>query len=176
MKKNGFTLIELLATITILSLIMIVAVPNVMSTIENNKKRTYVEDAKKMLTLAEYRLRSDSSIPLPTSGQCIVVTLSALDLTEFDEGPEGGDYEFSNSYALIVYSSSTYKYYATLTERYNTNKIKGIQNIARETLNQETALNQVKQFTSSISLPVLNSNTSYPGGTCTVKRIINYQK
>ena len=42
MKKNGFTLIELLATILILALIMIIAVPNVMSTIDKNKQDTYV--------------------------------------------------------------------------------------------------------------------------------------
>ncbi len=52
MNKKGFTLIELLATILILSLLMLVAVPNVMSTIDKNKQDTYVEDAKRMITLA----------------------------------------------------------------------------------------------------------------------------
>ena len=41
MNKNGFTLIELLATILILALIMLMAVPNVMSTIDKNKQDTH---------------------------------------------------------------------------------------------------------------------------------------
>ena len=64
MNKKGFTLIELLATIAILALLMLVAVPNVMSTIDKNKQDTYIEDAKRMITLAEYEVRSDTSIPL----------------------------------------------------------------------------------------------------------------
>ena len=51
MNQKGFTLIELLATITILSMIMLVAIPNIMSTLDKSKRRTYVEDAKKMITL-----------------------------------------------------------------------------------------------------------------------------
>ena len=78
MKKNGFTLIELLATILILSLLMLVAVPNVMSTIDKNKQDTYIEDAKRMVTLTEYEIRRNTNIELPTSGNCIVVKLNAL--------------------------------------------------------------------------------------------------
>ncbi len=174
MKKNGFTLIELLATIMILSLIMVVAVPNVMSTIENNKRRTYVEDAKKMITLAEYRIRSDTTISTPDTNKCIIVTLSALDFTEFDDGPEGGDYDLSNSYVVIANSGGTYKYYATLSEKYGSNKRKGVTNLSRDELNKQDALQKVSDMPSSISVP--SGSLSLPGLTCTVQKTINYQK
>ncbi len=51
MNRKGFTLIELLATITILAMIMLAAVPNIMSTLDKSKRRTYIEDAKKMILL-----------------------------------------------------------------------------------------------------------------------------
>lgn len=66
MNKKGFTLIELLATITILSMIMVVAVPSIMSTLDKSKRRTYVEDAKKMITLAEYKFRANTTIEEPS--------------------------------------------------------------------------------------------------------------
>ena len=49
--KKGFTLIELLATIVILGIIMIVAVPNVTGIIYRNRANTYVEDAKKIMLM-----------------------------------------------------------------------------------------------------------------------------
>ena len=51
----GFTLIELIATITILGIIMLIAVPNVISVVTKNKNQTYVNDARKFVTLAKYK-------------------------------------------------------------------------------------------------------------------------
>lgn len=142
MKRNGFTLIELLATILILALLMLVAVPNVMSTIDKNKRDTYVEDAKRMITLAEYEVRSDTSIALPTSGKCIVIPLSSLDLSDFNEGPEGGSYDLTKSYVVIGRSGSTYNYYATIVENYDGTK-RGIPLTSRDDLNKESSRNEV---------------------------------
>ena len=142
MKKNGFTLIELLATILILALIMLIAVPNVMSTIDKNKQDTYVEDAKKMITLAEYKIRSDTSIPLPTSGNCIIVPLNSLDLSDFNEGPEGGSYDLENSYVLVARNGNSYLYYATIVENYDDSK-RGIPLTSRNELNKENARKNV---------------------------------
>ena len=41
MNKKGFTLVELLAVIALLALLTGIAVPNVISTINNNKKNRY---------------------------------------------------------------------------------------------------------------------------------------
>ena len=159
-KKNNyaFTLIELLATILILALIMIIAVPNVMSTIDKNKQDTYVEDAKKMITLAEYKIRSDTSIPLPTSGNCIIVPLNSLDLSDFNEGPEGGSYDLENSYVLVARNGNSYLYYATIVENYDDSK-RGIPLTSRNELNKENARKNVfSNDDLTIVKPTIGSN------------------
>ena len=87
-------MIELLATIVILGIIMIVAVPNVTGIIYRNRSNTYVEDAKKMVTLADYAIRgSNNKIVKPADGHCIAFSLQYLDNAEFEEPPNGGDYQ-----------------------------------------------------------------------------------
>ncbi len=152
MKNKGFTLIELLATIAILGLIMTIAVPNIMSTIDKNKRNTYVEDAKKLLTLAEYKLRSDTSINKPATAKAIVIKLESLDLTEFNEGPEGGSYDTQNSYAVIANTGSSYRYCATLVEQYKEGK-RGVSLLTRDELNKESAKNEVIKDTGFTTLP-----------------------
>ena len=142
MNRKGFTLIELLATIAILALLMLVAVPNVMSTIDKNKQNTYVEDAKRMITLAEYEVRSNTSIELPTSGRCIVILLRALDLTDFNEGPEGGSYDLDKSYVVIVRSGNNYIYMSTIVENFDGN-VRGIPLTTIDNLNKENARTKV---------------------------------
>lgn len=158
MDRKGFTLIELLATILILALLMLVAVPNVMSTIDKNKQDTYVEDAKRMITLAEYEVRSNTNIELPTSGNCIVIPLGSLDLSDFNEGPEGGNYDLQKSYVVIARNGSSYEYYATIIENFDGGK-RGIPLISRDDLNKESArTNVAKDSDLEIITPTVGSN------------------
>ena len=160
MKKNGFTLIELLATILILALIMIIAVPNVMSTIDKNKQDTYVEDAKRMITLAEYEVRNNTAIELPTSGNCIVILLGSLDLSDFNEGPEGGSYDLQKSYVVIARNGSSYDYYATIVENFD-GDIRGVPLTSRDDLNKENARRRVASGSDlTILTPTIGSKIS----------------
>lgn len=160
MKKNGFTLIELLVTILILALIMIIAVPNVMSTIDKNKQDTYVEDAKRMITLAEYEVRSNTAIELPTSGNCIVILLGSLDLSDFNEGPEGGSYDLQKSYVVIARNGSSYDYYATIVENFD-GDIRGVPLTSRDDLNKENARRRVASGSDlTILTPTIGSKIS----------------
>ncbi len=160
MKKNGFTLIELLVTILILALIMIIAVPNVMSTIDKNKQDTYVEDAKRMITLAEYEVRNNTAIELPTSGNCIVILLGSLDLSDFNEGPEGGSYDLQKSYVVIARNGSSYDYYATIVENFD-GDIRGVPLTSRDDLNKENARRRVASGSDlTILTPTIGSKIS----------------
>ena len=63
MKNNkGFTLVELLAVLSVLAVLMLLAVPNVIGVVQRDKNKTYVEDAKKLVTLAEYKIRSNPNL------------------------------------------------------------------------------------------------------------------
>ncbi len=128
MNKKGFTLIELIATITILSIIMMIAIPNVISVLNKNKAQTYVNDARKMITLAKYRFESDANISRPTNNSCVLITLKNLDRTELNKGPENGRYDLEQSFVLITYNLTTreYVYSAQLYEVYSDNHKKGI--------------------------------------------------
>ncbi len=161
-KNKGFTMVELLATITILGMLMLIAVPNVISIIDKNKKRTYVEDAQKMRTLAEYEFRSNATIEKPKNGFCIIFRLGSLDMTELQQGPEGGTYSVDQSFVAIANEGGTYKYYVNLKEEYD-GGVRGINLTDVDVLNSEGAIRHV---TSEMKSYTLQENRSLEkGGT-----------
>jgi len=122
LKNNkGFTLIELIATITILSIIMLIAVPNVISIVNKNKNQTYINDARKMVALARYKFELDASIMKPQGSDCVVMELEALDRTELNKGPENGVYDLNRSFVVIKYDSTNqlYDYMVQIVEKYD---------------------------------------------------------
>ena len=103
MRKNkGFTLIELLAVIVILGVIMLIAVPNIVSTLDKNKKESFIEDAKQMIGSAEYKLRVDKSIEYPNNDDIVILRLSSLDSSTLDESPYGTFYSKEYSFVAIT--------------------------------------------------------------------------
>ena len=101
LSNKGFTLIELLAAMVILAAIMLIAVPNIMGILSNSRANTYVEDAKKLLSLAEYEFRGTSTIDRPAKGSCIAMSLQYLDNSELENAPNGGSYNKTMSYVVI---------------------------------------------------------------------------
>lgn len=137
--KRGFTLVELLAAMVILGIIMAVAVPNIMGILNNSRASAYVEDAKKLMSLAEYKFRSDSSITKPSVGKCTVLTLNYLDNSEFENSPNSGSYNKHMSMVVIknegADSSNKYVYYVHLAEILDGDKTRGIALKSYDTLN-----------------------------------------
>ena len=119
--KKGFTLVELLAALVILGLLTVIAAPNIVGILQNTKLNTYVNDAEKLVSLAEYKFRGDISINKPTSsGQCIFMSLGYLGTGEFQNPPFGGTYSEDGSYVVIVRKDVSgvvnYDYYVQLIE------------------------------------------------------------
>lgn len=117
--EKGFTLIELLAVIIILGVIMTIAVPNVLSMLDKNKKDTFIEHAKLMANQAEYAIRKDTTIEYPTKNNAIIMTLEYLNTEDISESPYNTMYSPSQSFVAIVnYSDDAgvteYKYYVHL--------------------------------------------------------------
>ena len=116
--RKGFTLIELLAALVILALLMAIAAPNIMSILNNQKNTIYVEDAKKLATVAAYKVRgtTDDSIKKPTNGNCTLMDLSYLDNGDFNDPPQGGAYFSNLSFAAVCNNNGTYLYLVQLME------------------------------------------------------------
>ena len=138
MNKNGFTLVELLATLAILSIIMIIAIPNVMSILDKNKRTVYIEDAKKLQTLAEYEFTRDTTINRPNASNCVKIRLSYLDKTDLSTGPNDGTYDVNQSFVVIRYDGSKYTYQVQLVENYSGKK-KGVKLTSYDSLLAENA-------------------------------------
>lgn len=151
MNKKGFTLVELLATITILGIISLVAIPNIISVVEKNKRNAYVEDAKKLVGLAEYKFRgSPDEIVRPTGTASTCIRMSYLDTTDLSNPPEGGKYDGNLSYVKITRNNNEYIYSVQIVETYKTNKQRGIRIIDYSKLSENNA-NMKYVYTSGFS-------------------------
>ena len=147
-------MIELLATIVILGIIM-----NVTGIIYRNRANTYVEDAKKMVTLADYAIRgSNNKIVKPADGHCIAFSLQYLDNAEFEEPPNGGDYQKNDSFVVVKKEGTKLVYYAQIVELYKST-YRGVSFTTSSSLNQEGAANVLVDNFESVDMTGLPSAT-----------------
>ena len=83
MNKKGFTLIELLAVVSIVALLVVIALPNVMNTFKEAKKKAFTTEVKQVYKVAESTWMQDSMF---SSGEkvysrCAAGCNSELDLS-----------------------------------------------------------------------------------------------
>ena len=111
---------------------------------EKSRKTAFVEDAKKLATLAEYAFTKDTTLEIPTVGdnRCIIMKLSYLDQTDLSTGPNDGTYDTDLSYVKISYGADDkYQYVTQLVERKD-NVYAGVIATPFETLTAEGAINE----------------------------------
>lgn len=121
MNNKGFTLVELLATISLLAVLTMIAVPNIIGIVNRNKNKTYIEDAKKLVSLAEYKIRTNPKLKPSNVGESQCLYMSTLGKSDFDTtAPNGGKYDESKSYVRVrmesVEGTLSLKYSVTLVE------------------------------------------------------------
>ena len=155
MNNKGFTMIELLASMVLLSVLMLTAVPTVLKTMDNSRKTTIVSDAKKLVANVEYKLKNNNNyVKRPKApNQCILMTLGYLDLgTDFQEGPHGGLYAADQSYVVIKLVSTNpqkYDFYVTLVENYDDDAYYGLYLVSYTNLVARNAKDKVDGFNTS---------------------------
>ena len=172
MNNKGFTMIELLAAMVLLSILMLVAVPTVLNLMDQTRRKTVINDAKKFVSSAEYKVKNNNNyIKRPRStGQYIVLTLGYLDLgNEFQEGPHGGAYLLDDSYVIVKYDPPSvengndthvkkYKYYVTLVEKYHGETYYGLYLYPADKLSNKGSESFVNGFNKNNLLsPVINN-------------------
>ena len=113
MNKKGFTLIEMLGVIIILSIIMLIAIPNVTSILNKSKNESYLTDATKLITQAKYLIRS-SKVNKPASNQIVKINLSYLGTQDVSKDSDGNSYSLTNSYVIVVRKNESLEYYVQL--------------------------------------------------------------
>ena len=112
MNKRVFTLVELLAVIVLIAILAGLAIPNVMTSVNNTRKNSFLLDAKRMITKAEYLVSVNKSdrTTIKSSGH----TYSIDDLNvdkEFDNDADGGPFD-SSSFVYVTYFNNQYQYCA----------------------------------------------------------------
>ncbi len=165
-KKNqkGFTLVELLVMLVILAVIMIIAVPNITGILSRNRSTTYIEDAKKLITRAEYKFRGNSETMQLEKGNCILMSLRYLDNAEFESPPNNGEYLKDQSFVVVKRENSSYNYYVRLVEKLkNKEEYRGVLLNSSKDLYQEDSYSLVDNIDSS-NLFNVNSYISNPDG------------
>jgi type IV pilus assembly protein PilA len=143
--RKGFTLIELLAVIVILGIIMIVAVPNVISVINKQEKNTYINDAKKLITMAKYRISSDTDINYPKNNGIVYLEYDFVNNGDITVDSDGKAYSNDNSFVVLAMQNSYIMYYVQLIS-----DGKGISFISEEDLAKDTAINNVNSLADAI--------------------------
>ena len=142
MNKKGFTLIELLAVIVILSIIMIVAVPNVISVINKQEKNTYINDAKKLITMAKYKMAQDTDINYPDNEGLVYLDYDFINNGDIKADSNGYEYDSEFSFVVLSKQSGFIIYNVQLLAK-NDDDHYGIGVISEEDLGKESSIKEV---------------------------------
>ena len=117
MKDRGFTLVEVLGVFTILAIILLISLPAVTKTLQNNQVSEYDTFKKTVEVAAEtyfenYRSNFESS--MSTAGNSMTISIAVLKseglITEIPDKPDGSKITDTMVVKATVESDGTIKY------------------------------------------------------------------
>lgn len=105
MNKKGFTLIELIAVVVIMSIIAVIATPNVINMMETGNNKKYISDASNFISKAKYMYKKEQykdKFNIPTSGEATIKLSEIVGITADEEkDPHGYSYDLEHSTVTI---------------------------------------------------------------------------
>ena len=119
MNKKGFTLIELLAVVAIIALISLIAIPNIVGLSDGIRKDEMLDDAKKLISMAKYRVNTDydirnflkTDICDQTNKNCIMSFTMLNTNNDIDHDPDSTDgLNYENGYVKYEKINDNIKY------------------------------------------------------------------
>ena len=121
MNRKGFTLVELIAMLVVISVLMVIAIPNISGIIKKNRESIGVEDVNKLVRGAKTKFSVKSAAYPKYQNGCVVLTLDYIDTNDdFKDGVNGGRYDRDESFVVVkkvkTGDVSTYKFYVRLVE------------------------------------------------------------
>lgn len=164
MNRKGFTLVELLGVIIILSIIMLIAIPNISSMLERGRREQFISDAKKLVSITEYELRK-GTINKPGSNELLKIRLSYLSTNDISKDPEGNLYDINNSYVVVVRNDGYLKYYVNLVSTNSKSELKGIRLTDVENLDLDNRYERISKVSALPSDNEIKSITGMGTGT-----------
>ena len=116
MNKKGFTLVELLAVLAIIAIIGMIAIPNVISLMDNSKKDQMINDANRLISLMKNHINADREFRAGTAASK-KVWMGTLDPNgSINPDPDGFNYhreigEGKGGSYVIYYRNGSYCVY-----------------------------------------------------------------
>lgn len=147
MNKKGFSLIELLAAIVILGILVVFSIPVVTKYIKSSRGKSYLIDSNKLISLAEYKINSNSlKIEKPDRGNCIVLSYKYIDDGSLDNPPNKGKYDSDASFVVIKNNNGSLEYSVELIEETKDGDYVGIGLSKQEEINDNKDISKMKYF------------------------------
>lgn len=159
MNRKGFTLVELLGVVVILSIIMMIAIPNITSVLKRSERDSYIADAKKFVSQVEYELRK-GNINKPSSTELVKITLGYLSTNEVKRNPDGVEYHLTNSYVVVARKNGYLTYYVNLVTVDDEGVVSGIRLVDNNELDKD---DRYKNIQDNITLPTDSDIKSITG-------------